>query len=371
MLYRHAKAEHLLDIQKNIVKNHAQNVVRNPNFTPERIRRFVKESLPRLSEQIAESKIDNDILMHEVSEAINNPTDRMIKAYDKLPLGHKWFLAAVVATEDSSVGIGQLCSEIRKTYEHYRSDTTDWASSDEIIDEMTEAFIKKSNLFSYANQQDCIISWIHPSYRDLVIDKISQDHEISKRLLQLATEDIIRLAISDAGGAEGTRVLPLLVSDEHWHIFETRCLVIIQQIRKDILITGLLNSFYSAYSNSQKTDVKRKIELVAKKVLDGLIVKWDRDNIILSPHLLRAYYQLSIIVRPLPPSPDLRHSWESAVSKFQNVLEQSEDDNSIETYQFNNWIELIDIIGANEPRFLVSQSFPDMHIERWYNKIRQ
>ena len=54
------------------------------------------------------------------------------------------------------------------------------------------------------------VQWIHPSYRDLVIDELSQDQSLRLRFLQMANLEGIKLALSQAGGAKGERHLPLL-----------------------------------------------------------------------------------------------------------------------------------------------------------------
>lgn len=52
MLYRHAKAAALEIQARQLVKKHAKNLIGDPHFTPERIRRLVKERLPSLAKDL-------------------------------------------------------------------------------------------------------------------------------------------------------------------------------------------------------------------------------------------------------------------------------------------------------------------------------
>jgi hypothetical protein len=70
MLYRHARAAKLDEGAKSIVKKHAKGIVDNQHFTPERIRRFVREALPELQAQIVTGNLGEEDLAAAVTEAI-------------------------------------------------------------------------------------------------------------------------------------------------------------------------------------------------------------------------------------------------------------------------------------------------------------
>ena len=75
ILYRHARAVGLEEEAKTIVRKHAKSMVNDTSFTPERIRRLVKEILPGLAQQLKAGTLDNDRVSVEIREAIRNPTE--------------------------------------------------------------------------------------------------------------------------------------------------------------------------------------------------------------------------------------------------------------------------------------------------------
>ena len=66
-------------------------------------------------------------------------------------------------------------------------------AGNEVLDELREAFIKG----------DAEIDWMHPSYRDLVIDELARDAHLQQAFLSSTGLGGIKLAISDTGGASG------------------------------------------------------------------------------------------------------------------------------------------------------------------------
>ena len=355
ILYRHAKAENLTAVAKEIVKNHAKAVVLNPNFTPERIRRFFRERLPELSSLFRNGDIDSTVLSKAVTEAIDNPTDRMIKAYDKLSPSHKWFLASLVAEG----GLGYLLlPDLERTYSHYCPIQDGWTPFSELTVEMSEAFIKVN---SWGTKK--YVSWIHPSYRDLVIDKLATDNVMSSRLMERAPVEIIVLAVSDAGGSTGERRLPLLNSEERWPIFYKRCMELINEVDDDREIGSMLASLQSSYSNSSQ-HVKDKIKPILQDFLDNLLIRWNSRNMTISPSLLRLYYTSSCAVTDkYLPSPNLLTTWNNALEEFKDGVELWKDHGTVLVQELDNWIDLIDVLYENEPRFLKFCSFPSKYRE--------
>src|SRR4051794_5079551 len=60
------------------------------------------------------------------------------------------------------------------------------------------------------------VTWVHPSWRDLVIESLAADPAARRRFLSCCGVDGAALALSSAGGAEGARERPLLCEDADW-----------------------------------------------------------------------------------------------------------------------------------------------------------
>jgi hypothetical protein len=94
ILFRHARSAGLEREAKALVRKHASEIIHDPEFTPERMRRLVHESLPRIVSEIRSENIKSSQVRLAIKEALSNPTKQMRLAFQKLPAGYKWFLVA-------------------------------------------------------------------------------------------------------------------------------------------------------------------------------------------------------------------------------------------------------------------------------------
>lgn len=136
ILYRHARAVGLEEEAKAIVRQHAKSIVNDLSFTPERIRRFVREMLPSLVRQLQAGELDAEQVSCEVREAIRNPTEHMRKAFRGLENSYRWVLLSLL-----EAGHLPRIENVRKLYESH-CPVDDRRPFDELIEELSEAFIK-------------------------------------------------------------------------------------------------------------------------------------------------------------------------------------------------------------------------------------
>ncbi len=136
ILYRHAKAAGLEDTAKEIIKKHARHLIQTQHFTPERIRRLVKERLPAIAGELKNGKCSDSQINSELTDAIRNPTDRMRKAFKALDPAYKWLLISLLetgrlsTTDDLKSAYELHCPKsIRKPFE-------------ELVTDLSEAFVK-------------------------------------------------------------------------------------------------------------------------------------------------------------------------------------------------------------------------------------
>lgn len=136
MLYRHAKSANLEEGAKVIVKEHAKYLIRDTHFTPERIRRIVKDNLPSLSASFRAGNLSQDQVNSELRGAIRNPTERMRKAFRALDLSYKWLLISLLES-----GYLPKLDEVEQAYESLCPIDTKRPFQD-LINELSEAFVK-------------------------------------------------------------------------------------------------------------------------------------------------------------------------------------------------------------------------------------
>ena len=90
---------------------------------------------------------------------------------------------------------------------------------------MSEAFVKQTQVAIYGD----LITWIHPSCRDLTIEELSASTVERLRFLGSCSESGIHLATSIGGGEKGERQLPLLQHPKDWEVLKCRCVELAQK----------------------------------------------------------------------------------------------------------------------------------------------
>jgi len=171
ILYRHARVAGLESQGKALVRNHARLVVSDASFTPERIRRFIQERLRNLVGETEKGKLNEEAVANEIREAFRNPTDRMIKTFRALPIAHKWLLICLLEAGDRPSK--DFVARLYQTHCPLEAQRP----FDDLTQELSESFIKEvlyPSTFRSGTPTE-MINWIHPSYKDLVIDELITD----------------------------------------------------------------------------------------------------------------------------------------------------------------------------------------------------
>jgi conflict system STAND superfamily ATPase len=104
ILYRHAKAASLEIEAKALVRQHAALLIDNPHFTPERVRRFVDQTLPRVVRAESSPEATEAAILQEVER----PTISMKKSFDALGVEHRQVLVAMLDAGDHRVSSEEL-----------------------------------------------------------------------------------------------------------------------------------------------------------------------------------------------------------------------------------------------------------------------
>jgi len=206
-----------------------------------------------------------------------------------------------------------------------------------------------------------MVRWIHPSYRDLVVDELSADAALRSRFLEVADFEGIKLCVSQAGGSRGDRRLPLLVSDDDWQMLSRRCLRLIDASGSERAVS-LINVLRSAMVDLAGEE-RRRVMAVLASCCEALRVKWDGSKVVVRQELLRDLFDASIVVDPLPVAPKLGPTWRSAVTALRESLKvAAEKSVTLDASVALEWSLLTELLTKNEPRFLRQINFPKAFI---------
>ena len=238
ILFRHARAADLPVRAIDVVRYYGPAIVDHPHFTPGRIGRFVQLRLPQLAAGDPDAK-----LLAAIDAEIAEPTTAMAESYRALEPEHRALLVALVDQPPGPVGERELFTTARR----HAPEGLSHAPVD-LLDRLTDHFVRVLPPAS--------VVWVHPSWRDLVIDELARDAEARRRFVQHCSVDGLLLALSHGGGETGERAVPLLVRDADWDAAAERIHELVPELRDaDLLrvLTSLMSAFAEADARTARS----------------------------------------------------------------------------------------------------------------------
>ena len=199
ILFRHTKDHGAAGMARKLVRSAGLSIVEHPHFTPERIRRFVTDRLDELQGLVAD---DQRRMLRMIEEELASPTEAMRTSFRALESEHRELLISLLDAPAGLIDERELAAVVRR---HHAGGLSRPVC--ELIDRLTDHFLRVTPLG---------IGWVHPSWRDLVIDELREDPDARRRFLSVSAIDGVTLAVSAAGGSTGERTLPLLLDDADW-----------------------------------------------------------------------------------------------------------------------------------------------------------
>ena len=338
ILFRHAKSASLPEAAVALVQAHGWRVVSHPHFTPERIRRFVAGPLRELTLQQA---ADLDTL---VAEEIRRPTDAMAASYRALAPGDRAVLHALLDTPPGPVSERELLAAVRR---HSPAGLAQHPA--QIVDRLLDHFVRIVEPAS--------VTWVHPSWRDLVIEELAGDAEARRAFVGVCGIHGIALALSTAGGAAGERSLPLLRHDGDWDAVADRLAELLPELEPPC-VALLLAALAEARSGAPDA-AQRELGALALEVLSQLARVWSASHSGVPVGLLTAWLSLASTVPEPPPLPALAAAWvELAPSQPVDLA------SAAEATAFDDWLVLVEQLHRHDPGLLVRFGFPEAQLAR-------
>jgi hypothetical protein len=202
------------------------------------------------------------------------------------------------------------------------------------------------------------IQWIHPSYRDLVVEQLSSDATLRARFLHSMDLEGLKLAVSQAGGKSGDRRLPLLVTDKDWDILAARTLELLNKLTvpQSISLLTVLRSATVDLKGSDRTQLVGVLESCCREIRKKLDIT---AHPIRESHL-RELFDATILIDPLPVMPKLGPTWKSATAAMRTTITKSNTGSyAVDAEVLHEWAKLAQLLSQNEPRFMRQVNFPD------------
>jgi hypothetical protein len=266
------------------------------------------------------------------------------KHFKSFPTCHKWVLISLFE--------GGRRAEVEAVERIYRMRMSEEKEPfGTILDDLREAFVRLRGLN---------VDWIHPSYRDLVIEELAADNMLRQRVLTSITLSGLKVAVSDTSGSRGEKKYPLIASPSDWNLLCEGCVKLVGSCSVADT-TDALEVLASAAQNATQLDVRHELSQIIFKVCDEVRERWDANGAILTGHQLLTFCQTSLLASRLPVLPRLDHSWETLEKRVITNIRVWEADNAVDSDVLHEWIKLTQAISENEPRFLRKKQFPAKH----------
>jgi hypothetical protein len=214
----------------------------------------------------------------------------------------------------------------------------------ELFDALADHFLRVSEV---------AVNWVHPSWRDLVIDDLAVDRERRRRFLSRCGLDGVLVAISTWGGTQGTRAFPLLVEDADWDSSVDRVWKLTPEL-EDPDLARLLWSLGEAVESAQDESQRREAEGLARTALEHSLRRFGDQPVPLD--LLDPWFELASRLED-PPSLSLAATWAELLTSMPLRIESAYD-----LARVDEWLRVAEHLARHDPEQLVSFGFPERYM---------
>jgi hypothetical protein len=291
ILFRHAKDHGAAGVARRLVRSAGLSIVEHPHFTPERIRRFVTDRLDEFEGLAADNERP---LLRMIEAELASPTEAMRTSFAALESEHRELLISLLDAPAGLIDERELAAVVRRHHEGGLSRPVC-----ELVDRLTDHFLRVSPLG---------IGWVHPSWRDLVIDELREDPDARRRFLSASAVDGVTLAVSGAGGSRGERTLPLLLDDTDWDALGDRLHELRPEL-EDRELARVLLALTSAGAVASDPYQARELHSLTANVLRTTRRSWYEQRRPVPVFLLEAWYAANAGLATPYASPQLAPTW--------------------------------------------------------------
>jgi hypothetical protein len=335
ILFRHAKSRGASGSVRRVLRSAGLSIVEHPHFTPERIRRFVADRLDELPRLAADDQL---FVLAMVESELASPTEAMRTSFRALSAEHRELLISLLDAPAGLIDERELAAVVRR---HHIGGLS--CPPNELIDRLSDHFLRVTPLG---------IGWVHPSWRDLVIDELRAQPAARRRFLSASGVDGIALAVSTAGGAAGARRMPLLVTDADWDVLGDRLHELLhtleeRELAQVLLALGGMLDTVTGWSQAAEA------ASLAANVLGTVRRGWDEQHEPLEVFLLEAWYGLNARVTEPVAGPVLAPTWVE-LHPGEHLVERPDP---AELARAEEWLELAQTLHRYDPAALEEFGF--------------
>jgi hypothetical protein len=278
-------------------------------------------------------------LLAVVEDELARPTDAMRNSFRALEDEHRELLIALLDAPAGLIDERDLAATMRR---HHTGGLR--RPPGELIDRLTDHFLRVTPLG---------IGWIHPSWRDLVIDELAEHAEARRGFLSACGIYGVMLALSRKGGARGERSLPLMICDGDWDTLGDRIGELLPDLEHQDL-GRLLLALGDALNDWLDPSQRPEIESLTSYVLGASSRTWHKRVRPVPVFLLDAWFAANTMLADPAEPPPIRVTW----SELEPTRAQLVDGLTARDLQgLDDWLALAQILAAHDPDALERLGF--------------
>jgi hypothetical protein len=186
------------------------------------------------------------------------------------------------------------------------------------------------------------VAWVHPTWRDLVIERLGADPALRRHFLTRCGVHGIVLAVSVAGGTGGERQLPLLVSDEDWDAVGDRLHAVAPELETGELVI-LLEALGATLDDLGSSPEAGEARALSALVLTRVARHWDAGHGVLPLPALDAWLRLARRLAAPPGPPSLAVTWAELLP-----ARAPDPDDVPELQRFTDWLILCRVLAPEQ-----------------------
>jgi hypothetical protein len=178
------------------------------------------------------------------------------------------------------------------------------------------------------------VAWVHPTWRDLVIERVRADAALRRHFLSRCGVHGLVLALSVAGGAGGQRHLPLIGSDDDWDTLGDRLYALAPQLETTELV-ALLEALTATIGALEPAPAGSEPKVLAAMLLRRVSSRWDTARVAIPLRALDAWLALSRQLQPPLDPPSLAVTWAELLP-----VQAPDPDDVLDVQRFTDWLIL-------------------------------
>jgi hypothetical protein len=263
----------------------------------------------------------------------------MAASFHALSGEHRALLLALLDTPPRPVSARELAAAFRR-----HAATALRQQPEQLVDRLTDHFLRLVN--------ESAVTWVHPSWRDLVIDELVSDRVARQKFLRQCSIEGILLAVSTAGGATGERLLPLVRDDQDWDALSDRLAAVMAELDEPDI-----NRLFVTLAEARAAlpgDDQSELTALAGYALELVARRWNQERAVIPVGLLASWFELAALLDEPPPPPKLAPTWIELLPSDRIDLDSTADVTGID-----DWTALGELLQEHSPKQLEAFGFPD------------